>query len=183
MMNIVAFLGSSSTDSLTRQGLQAVLDDARKHGIVVDVIDLRDQHHTLQNMQQWDQPPAGSQTAQLRERVARADGVVLATPVYHGSFSGLLKNALDQLTGDAFAQRPVGLLAAAGGPRSGSSACDQLRCVVRAMGGWATPTHVGLSGADIVDGHPTDSLRRRAAVMVAELRSFVMWRSQLQRAA
>jgi len=182
-MNIVAFLGSSAADSLTRQGLQAVLDDARCHGIVVDVVDLRDEHHTLQDMAHWQQPPAGSQTARLRERVAQADAIVLATPVYHGSFSGLLKNALDQLTGDAFAQRPVAVLAAAGGPRSGSGVCDQLRSVVRAMGGWSTPTQVGLSSADIVDGRPTDALRRRAAAMVAELRDFAMSRSPLQRAA
>src|SRR5438552_213135 len=131
-MNIVAFLGSSAADSLTRQGLQAVLDDARGHGISVDVIDLRDEHFALQDMSHWNAPPAGSQTAQLRERVARADAVVLATPVYHGSFSGLLKNALDQLSGDAFAGLPVGMMAAAGGPRSGSGVCDQLRAVVRA---------------------------------------------------
>jgi NAD(P)H-dependent FMN reductase len=182
-MNIVAFLGSSSADSLTRQGLQAVLDDARRHGIAVDVVDLRDEHHALQDMEHWEYPPAGSHTARLRERVARADAVVLATPVYHGTFSGLLKNALDHLTGDAFAQRPVGVLAAGGGSRSGSVACDQLRSVIRAMGGWSTPTHVGLSGCDIVDGRPTDGLRKRAAAMVAELRDFAMWRSQLHRAA
>lgn len=171
-MIIVAFLGSSSADSLTRQGLQAVLEDARGHRIEVDVIDLRDQHRSLQNMLDWDHPPAGSQTAQLRERVARADAVVLATPTYHGTFSGLLKNALDHLAGDAFAQRPVGVLAAGGGLRSGLVACDQLRSVVRALGGWSTPTHVGLSGSDIVDGQPTDGLRRRTAAMVAELRDF-----------
>jgi len=182
-MNIVAFLGSGSAESLTRQGLQAVLDHARAQAIPVDVIDLRDQHRALQDMEHWEQPPVGSQTARLRARVARADAIVLATPVYHGSFSGLLKNALDQLTGDAFAQLPVGVLAAAGGPRSGSGSCDQLRSVIRAMGGWSTPTQVGLSSADIVDGRPTDALRKRAAAMVAELRDFAMWRSALDRAA
>jgi NAD(P)H-dependent FMN reductase len=182
-MNIVAFLGSSAADSLTRQGLQAVLDDARGRAIVVDVIDLRAEYTSLQDMGDWPEPPAGSQTARLRARVARADAVVLATPVYHGSFSGLLKNALDHLTGDAFARLPVGVLAAAGGPRSGSGVCDQLRSVIRAMGGWSTPTQVGLCGADIVDGQPGAALRKRAAAMVAELREFAAWRSDMQRAA
>src|SRR5260370_39370751 len=40
----------------------------------------------------------------------RADGFVLATPVYHNSFSGVLKNALDNLTIEEFAGKPVGLL-------------------------------------------------------------------------
>ena len=182
-MNIVALLGSGSADSLTRQGLQVVTDQARACGISVDLVDLRDEYRALQDMAHWETPPAGSQTASLRERVACADAIVLATPIYHGTFSGLLKNALDHLTGDAFAHRPVGTIGAGGGPRSASVACDHLRSVIRAMSGWSTPTLVGLSHADFVDGRATDNLRERAAEMVAELRDFTMWRSTMRRAA
>src|SRR5262249_28572750 len=103
---------------------------------------------------------------------AKADAVVLATPVYHGAFSGLLKNALDHLKGDAFTHLPVGTLAAGGGPRSASVACDQLRSIIRALGGWSTPTHVGMSYGDVSDEGPHEDLRERIADMVAELKSF-----------
>jgi NAD(P)H-dependent FMN reductase len=182
-MNIVAFLGSGRSESLTRQGLAAVLDAARGQGVQVDLVDLRDEYRALQDMADWDAPPAGSATASLRARVARADGIVLATPVYHGSYSGLLKNALDHLTGDAFARRAVGVLAASGGPRSGSGVCDQLRSVIRAMGGWSTPTQVGFCSADLIDGQPNAVLRKRAAAMVGELREFALGRHEMRRAA
>ena len=40
---------------------------------------------------------------------------VLGTPNYHGSYSGILKNALDHLTMDDFKMKPVGLIGNSGG--------------------------------------------------------------------
>src|SRR6516165_9731910 len=58
---------------------------------------------------------------QLVAQLARADGVLLASPGYHGSISGLVKNALDyveDLRGDArpyLSGRAVGCIGVAGG--------------------------------------------------------------------
>ncbi len=176
---IVGLLGSASADSLSRRGLLVVAEQVRAAGMAFDLVDLRDEFRELHDIDVYDEPPPASQTARLRERIARARGVVLATPVYHGGYSGLLKNALDHLTGDAFARRPVGTLAAGGGPRSASVACDQLRSVIRAMSGWSTPTHVGLSGGDFTDLGATAGLRERVADMVAEMREFDAMRAAL----
>lgn len=169
---IVALLGSASEESITRRGVLALSEQVRSAGAAFVLLDLRTEFRRLHDLADYAAPAAGGQTAELRARIAQASGVVLATPVYHGSYSGLLKNALDHLTGEALVGLPVGTMAAGGGVRSASVACDHLRSVIRAMGGWSTPTHVGMSSADFTDEGPTADLRQRIADMVAELLSF-----------
>lgn len=171
-MKVIGILGSSSSDSLTRRGMQVVAAQILAEGMEFDLIDLRSTYHGLQKISDYSAPPSDSQTAQLRARIGEARAVVLATPVYHGSFSGLLKNALDQLVSNSFTRLPVGILAAGGGARSASVACDHLRTVVRALGGWSTPTHVGMTYSDFQEEIPSTDLTGRVASMVAELKSF-----------
>ncbi|MCX4696580.1 NADPH-dependent FMN reductase [Streptomyces sp. NBC_01408] len=169
---ILCILGSSAPDSVSRRVLELAADRIRAAGEPCELLDLSQEFPARHRLADYDDPPPGSQTAALRDRIARAGGVVLATPVYHGSYSGLLKNALDHLAGDAFADLPVALIAAGGGPRGAGTACDQMRSVVRALSGWAVPTHVAATGGDFAPGEPMEGLRERLDDMVAELLSF-----------
>ena len=74
------------------------------------------------------------------------DAFVLGSPVYHNSFSGLLKNALDLLAIKQFEHKPVGL--ASHGGRWSTQALDQLRVVVRGLSAVATPTQVSSAAPD-----------------------------------
>ena len=99
------------------------------------------------------------------EAVRTADGVIVATPGYHGSLSGLVKNALDSLEGlrddprPYFDGRAVGCIVAATGWQACGSALAALRSIVHAMRGWPTPlgatlnTAMGLfdTGGDFTD--------------------------------
>ncbi|MDH3970507.1 MAG: NAD(P)H-dependent oxidoreductase [Rhodospirillales bacterium] len=91
--------------------------------------------------------------AELYRLAGRADAFVLATPVYHNSYSGVLKNALDYLGSEQFRYRPVGL--ASHGGRS-TQAVDHLRQVVRSVLGVAIPTQVCTAAADY-DGRPGET--------------------------
>jgi FMN reductase len=85
--------------------------------------------------------------------VSRCDGVIVSTPGYHGSISGLVKNALDSLEGlrddprPYFDGRAVGSIVAADGWQACGSALAALRSVVHAMRGWPTPLGATLNSA------------------------------------
>ncbi|MBM6601586.1 NADPH-dependent FMN reductase [Priestia megaterium] len=68
---------------------------------------------------------------ELIEKIEKADGILLATPEYHGAMSGALKNAFDFLNSAYFAHKPVALLAVSGGGKGGINALNNLRTVTR----------------------------------------------------
>jgi azobenzene reductase len=94
--------------------------------------------------------------------VHAADAVVLASPVYHNSCSGLLKAALDELTVE-LGRKPVALASSAASCR-GAQALDHLRLVVRALGGIAIPAQVVSRASDHADAHAGYRLEDPAAL-------------------
>ncbi len=83
--------------------------------------------------------------SELVEAVRAADGVLIAAPGYHGTISGLVKNALDYLEDLSKDERPyldgrsVGLIATAYGDQATMSTLQTLRAIVHALRGWPTP--------------------------------------------
>lgn len=83
--------------------------------------------------------------ADLVELVRQADGIIISAPGYHGSISGLVKNALDYLEDLAQDTRPyldgraIGLIATAYGDQATMSTMQTLRSIVHALRGWPTP--------------------------------------------
>lgn len=93
-------------------------------------------------------PKAAERTAEEQafvEAVRRADGLIVASPGYHGSISGAVKNALDLLEETARDARvylsglPVGLVVTAYGWQATGSTIATLRSIVHALRGWPTP--------------------------------------------
>ena len=82
----------------------------------------------------------------LRE-LGRADGVVLVSPTYHGTVSGLLKNALDYAN-DLGGPRPfldgraIGCVAVGAGTQGTVSTLGTLRTISHSLRGWPTPLGV-----------------------------------------
>ena len=89
----------------------------------------------------------------LVEAVREADGIIVATPGYHGSLSGLIKNALDSLEPLRDDARPyldgraVGCIVVADGWQACGSALAALRGIVHALRGWPTPLGATLNSA------------------------------------
>lgn len=82
---------------------------------------------------------------EMIEALHHADGVLIASPGYHGSISGLVKNALDyieDLSTDVrpyLHGRPVGLIATSFGHQAAMSTLLTLRSITHALRGWPTP--------------------------------------------
>ncbi|MDA0302335.1 MAG: NAD(P)H-dependent oxidoreductase, partial [Chloroflexi bacterium] len=78
--------------------------------------------------------------------------VIFASPVYRGSFTGVLKNFLDLLPLDSLEGKPAGILAM-GNTRDHSLGVERhLRDVLAWFGMVAAPTSVFLSAADFEAG-------------------------------
>ena len=101
-----------------------------------------------------ERPADDDQARHFLEAIADADGVVLGSPSYHGSVSGLLKNALDHINDLEFNPRPfldgrpVGCITVASGQQGGVTALTTLRIIVHALRGWPTPLGITLGAPD-----------------------------------
>ncbi|WEL17815.1 Multimeric flavodoxin WrbA [Halorhabdus sp. SVX81] len=140
--HVLAICGSLRDGSYTRKSLRIALEAAENAGASTELLDLRE----------WDLPvldadaeDAGEADA-FRDRVRAADAVLLGTPVYHGSFSAPLKNALDYCGFDEFEHTTIGLLAVAGG-RFPITALEHLRTVGRSLDAWVIPHQVAIPRA------------------------------------
>ncbi|MBW8296410.1 NAD(P)H-dependent oxidoreductase [Sphingopyxis sp.] len=94
-----------------------------------------------------------SKAQALLEALRTADGIIVASPAYHGTVSGVVKNALDyvqDLVLDAqpyFDGRAVGLIAVAGGWQAAGSTLATLRSITHALRGWPTPLGVAANSS------------------------------------
>jgi FMN reductase len=93
-------------------------------------------------------PDDTHRTAEVQRLIAafrRCDGVIIASPAYHGSISGLIKNALDYTEDLRTDQRvyldgrAVGCLACASGWQAAGQTLATLRAIAHALRGWPTP--------------------------------------------
>jgi FMN reductase len=101
----------------------------------------------------FDPRPGDGSRAQhdLAEAIRAADGVIVASPGYHGSLSGVVKNALDTLEltrNDAepyFQGKPVGIIVTAEGWQAAGTTLMAVRAIIHAMRGWPTPFGAALN--------------------------------------
>jgi azobenzene reductase len=99
-----------------------------------------------------DAAPEAAAVKELRVWAATAGALVWVTPCYHGSYSGVLKNALDHLCVDEIAGKPVGLISV-GASLTAVQACEHLRAVARTLGCVCVPTQSVVTGS----GHRGDT--------------------------
>ncbi len=103
----------------------------------------------------------------LRNKVKDADGVILTSPEYHSAMSGVLKNALDFLSSEQFAHKPVATLAVSGGGKGGINCLTNLRTVARGMYANVIPKQL------VMDPHcfdyDHDSMLEEPAGMIEEM--------------
>lgn len=112
----------------------------------------------------------------LVEMIRSADGLILASPAYHGSVSGLVKNAIDYIEETARDPRsyldgvPVGLITLAYGWQATGSTLSALRSIVHALRGWPTPFGAGINslGLTFEAGRCSDETAQQQLERVGE---------------
>ncbi len=145
-IHVVGIPGSLRQGSYTRMAVNVALRGAAENGASVDLIDLGPYSLPLSNGSKdaKDYPPS---LVELRERVRAANGVVLGTPEYHGSYSGVLKNALDLMGFEEFEGKMIGLVGVSGGAMGAFDALNGLRNIGRALHSWVIPEQAAIAEA------------------------------------
>jgi FMN reductase len=140
---VVGIGGTTRTASSTDRALRIALQAAEETGARTFVFDgaflSRLPHYAPEN------PERNEEQRQLVEMVRKADGLIVASPGYHGGVSGLVKNALDLLEDlrdderNYLDGRAVGCIVNAAGWQACVSTLAALRSIVHALRGWPTP--------------------------------------------
>lgn len=142
---LVGLCGSPGANSSTRKTVVLALEAAQSAGARVELVDLA----------VWKLPFGGSafeandfpDAARLNALLRASDGQIWGTPEYHGSFSGVLKNALDLGSFDEYEGKAVALLGVAGGQIGAIQALAHLRTVARQLHCWCLPQQVSIARA------------------------------------
>ncbi len=140
-IRIVVINGSVRPGNYTQMASSLVVDELQKHPEVsVEVIDPASLHLPLPGTD-----PNAEGAKLLKQKVADATGVVLATPEYHGSFSSVMKLVIENLGfPSVLAGKPVALLGVAAGSIGAIKSLEHLRGVVSHIGGIALPLPVSV---------------------------------------
>ncbi len=142
--SVVGVSGSLRDGSYTRAALTHALAAAEEAGATAELIDLREYDLPLFDPD-VDEEDAGD-AVELKRKVREADGVLLGSPVYHGSYSSAFRNFHDYCGFDEYEDTVVGLLVVAGGGTFAST-LDHMRVTVRGVHGWVLPHQVGIRNA------------------------------------
>jgi FMN reductase len=148
---IVGLGGTFRPKSSTELVVQSILNEAKKRGARVEMFD----------GQALDFPIYGPDTENRSEKikayldgVRRADAIVLGSPGYHGSVSGLIKNALDYIEDLAQDDPPylggkaVGCAATGFGWQGANAALTTLRQIAHALRGWPAPMGITINSIE-----------------------------------
>ena len=93
--------------------------------------------------------------------VRSASGFVLASPVYHGGYSGLLKNALDFLDQDALKLKAAAIITSGGGLRTAAQPTESLMTVISTLEGYAMSWNIAVTKTDFEDHDGTLTLKNQ----------------------
>ena len=146
-IRVAGLCGSLRPGSYTRMALKIALDAASDAGAEdTRLIDLRDYDLPFATGEEIGGRAAAS-VLRLRTEVKAADGLILATPEYHNSFSGVLKNALDLMGFDEIEGKMIGLIGVAGGSLGAFDALNDLRNIGRALHAWVVPEQASIPEA------------------------------------
>jgi FMN reductase len=159
---IVGIGGTTRAESSSEKALRTTLKAAERAGADVSLLTGEDLDLPMYSP---GESKRSFKAAALIDALRRADGIVLASPGYHGSVSGLIKNALDYVEDMSkdkaayFEGRAIGIIACAAGWQAAGSTLQAMRAIIHALRGWPTPLGVAINTIGTpfnADGTPTD---------------------------
>jgi len=141
-IKIVAIKGSVRPNNYTSMALDLALDELKNHnGVSVELFDPAEIHLYSPGLDGDSPDPV-----KMREAVTEATGIILATPEYHGSFSSIMKLAIENLGfPSVMSGKPVALMGVAAGAIGAIKSLESLRGVCSHIGAIVLPGPVSVA--------------------------------------
>jgi FMN reductase len=143
---ILGLAGSLRPQSVSHDVLSSLARLLGQQGADVHILDPRRLHLPFCSGSHSDEYVGWPDVAVLRQAFLDSQGLLLVTPEYHGSISGILKNVLDLLDFPHLEGKVAGLVSVLGG-RANSNALNHLRTSLRWCRAWTIPEQVAIAGS------------------------------------
>jgi FMN reductase len=165
---VVGFSGNITRPSKTRSFVDHVVSSiAERANLAANVFDVEDLGRSFAAARwQRDLDPGA---ADILRAIVDADILVVGSPTYKGSYTGLFKHFFDLVDPAALRGKPIVLTATGGGDRHALIVEHQLRPLFGFFEAFVLPTAIYASDRDFVDGVlSSEAIRARSAQAVEE---------------
>src|ERR671912_1024482 len=139
-LKVLGVGSSMRQDSFSTETLKVVLNKVNKNGGDTRLLNLYSDPLPMYTAE-YNEKQSG--IGHAFELVEWADAIILATPDYHGSMAGSLKNFLDYFWAE-FAGKLFGYICSS--HEKGLTVMDQMRTAVRQCYGWSMPYGISING-------------------------------------
>jgi FMN reductase len=140
-LTVLGIGSSMRSESFSTETLKIALEKANQNGAETKLLNLYEKPLPFYHETTDDNHPNLDLATEL---VRRADAFILATPDYHGSMSGSLKNFLDHFWSD-FAGKTFGYICAS--HEKGLTVMDHIRTSIRQCYGWSLPYGISINSS------------------------------------
>jgi NAD(P)H-dependent FMN reductase len=151
-IKLLGIAGSMRSNSYSFKALEHALKIAKdNYNAEVNLFDLRKNRLPIYepNLNQDQIQTAEKESLQMANTLVKwADAIILTSPDYHGSMSGVLKNFLDYFWKE-FSGKTFGYICAS--HEKGLTVMEQMRTAVRQCYGWSMPYGISTSSEDFDD--------------------------------
>lgn len=152
---ILAFAGSTRTDSFNKKLVKIAATGAMEGGADVTVIDLRDFAMPLYDGDLEQQQGLPSNAKKLKDLILSHQGLLISAPEYNSSISGVLKNTIDWVSRPSageeslacFKGKVAGIMSASPGGLGGLRGLVHVRAILENISVLVIPDQIAVGKA------------------------------------
>lgn len=144
-IRITGVCGSLNPDGATKKALTIALKGAAEYPVEISLLNLCDFELVFYGSVPEAEYP--SDVLKLRQLLRDSQGIILATPEYHGSLTGALKNMLDLMRIEDFETKIIGLVGVAGGHVGAINSLNTMKTICRNLHSWVLPGEVSIANS------------------------------------
>ena len=144
-IRIAGICGSLQPNGTTKMALSIALKGASEYDVSTNLVELRD--YELDFYGKAGGEANSPDVARLRSEITKSQGIIIGSPEYHGSLSGVLKNMFDLMSIEDFETKIIGLVGVAGGQIGAINSLNTMKTICRNLHSWVLPQEVSIANS------------------------------------